>query len=498
MSNNIKAYFDKLYIGNIEFDPNSNVNITGSVSISNNLIVGIGSYISFNGSNNVSLYGIKDDNGTLKYKNSTGEWRYFSTIINGYINFPNENGVYPDNNLVLQEAGFGLRDNNGVLEFKNRTGTANTIWTTIGTDQIVPTTINTLTCNADYDFSNFKLTNVKDPTSNQDASTKKYTDDKFNLVVVPTTINTLTCNADYNFSNNKIFNLKDPVNLQDAATKKYIDQTVFNAINSYLINGSIQIQKLLFTGTGTKVLYDDGTFKEISTTPAVIPYTGSLAGVNAKLLIFGHIPENQASTNVISNLHSVIQSLNGTVSNDLLSSTGIYINHIRLTKDINMNTILTNGYNSNYDAILYYAYSSADNNPTTILNNWYDNNKGVILGINAMTTGGLNVSKMISNYGAETNGGSSSYTQSSNHPILLGVNNISPVWYSKTLTTINPALGIGNIDGTNAVNYLDDTTGKGRRVDINLYPVSILQSDNTTVSGTRCILQSLLWAARKI
>ena len=135
MSNNIKAIFNKLYVGNTEIDSTSNVNITGNVSTSGNLIVGIGSYVSFNGSNNSTLYGIKDDNGTLKYRNSTGDWKYFSTIINGYINFPDQTGNYPINDIIQQEAGFGLRDNNGVLEFKNRTGLLYTNWTPLGTGQ---------------------------------------------------------------------------------------------------------------------------------------------------------------------------------------------------------------------------------------------------------------------------------------------------------------------------------------------------------------------------
>jgi len=100
MSNNIKAIFNKLYVGNTEIDSESNVNITGNVSTSGNLIIGVGSYVSFNGSNNSTLYGIKDDNGTLKYRNSSGDWRFFSTIINGYINFPDPTGSYPNNDVM--------------------------------------------------------------------------------------------------------------------------------------------------------------------------------------------------------------------------------------------------------------------------------------------------------------------------------------------------------------------------------------------------------------
>jgi hypothetical protein len=96
---NIKATFDKLYIGTTIIDSDSNVNITGNVSTSGNLTLGIGSYVSFNGSNASTLYGIKDNNGVLMYKNTDEDWRFFSTILNGYINFP-VNGVYPVNDVI--------------------------------------------------------------------------------------------------------------------------------------------------------------------------------------------------------------------------------------------------------------------------------------------------------------------------------------------------------------------------------------------------------------
>ena len=53
------------------------------------------------------------------------------------------------------------------------------------------------------------------------------------------------------------------------------------AINNYLINNSIQVQKLLFTGDGQKYLRDDGIFAS----SLYVPWNGTLAGINAKLLI---------------------------------------------------------------------------------------------------------------------------------------------------------------------------------------------------------------------
>lgn len=128
---NIKAIFDKIFIGNTVNDANSSVNVSGNITTSGNLTLGIGSYVSFSASE-ANTYGIRDSNGTLMYRNSGGVWSVFSTINNGYINFP-QNGVYPENNITSQSAGFGIRDNQGVLEFKNRTGTAYTDWTALGT-----------------------------------------------------------------------------------------------------------------------------------------------------------------------------------------------------------------------------------------------------------------------------------------------------------------------------------------------------------------------------
>ena len=45
------------------------------------------------------------------------------------------------------------------------------------------------------------------------------------------------------------------------------------------------------------------------------------------------------------------------------------------------------------------------------------------------------------------------------------------------------------------MNYLDDTTGKGRRVDINFQPGKISDIDN---NNNLLLLQALLWSARKI
>ena len=98
-----------------------------------------------------------------------------------------------------------------------------------------------------------------------------YLNDKGQFINVSGFNNAFSNNV--NANNYKINNLSDPVNLQDAATKNWIQNIVFQSINTYLSNNSIQIQKLLFTGDGTKALFDDGTFKTINTSSDLYLFT---------------------------------------------------------------------------------------------------------------------------------------------------------------------------------------------------------------------------------
>lgn len=66
-----------------------------------------------------------------------------------------------------------------------------------------------------------KLTNVVDPTSNQDASTKKYGDTNF---IHEAGTNPFT--GEQSMGTNKLTNVVDPGSNQDAATKKYVDDSI--------------------------------------------------------------------------------------------------------------------------------------------------------------------------------------------------------------------------------------------------------------------------------
>jgi hypothetical protein len=83
-------------------------------------------------------------------------------------------------------------------------------------------------------MGNHKITNLVDPTADQDAATKKYVIDQITAyapdlttVVLRDGTQNMTGNLDLNF--HKIINVTDPVDDQDAATKLYVDLAVANA-----------------------------------------------------------------------------------------------------------------------------------------------------------------------------------------------------------------------------------------------------------------------------
>jgi hypothetical protein len=65
----IKGIFDKIYIGSNIVEDTNVVKIDGDVSTTGNLTIGTGKYISFNGVGINSIGGIRDNNGTLQFKN---------------------------------------------------------------------------------------------------------------------------------------------------------------------------------------------------------------------------------------------------------------------------------------------------------------------------------------------------------------------------------------------------------------------------------------------
>ena len=84
-------------------------------------------------------------------------------------------------------------------------------------------------------------------------------------------------------------------------------------------------------------------------------------------------------------MNTVITALGGTLGS-YGGSTGIYVNYVPLnSSDISSNLGSgSGGYDSNYDAICFWDYSSiAASDTATVLNTWYTNNKEVVLGLYA-------------------------------------------------------------------------------------------------------------------
>lgn len=79
----------------------------------------------------------------------------------------------------------------------------------------------------DVNWNNKKITNLADPTANQEAATKKYVDDiPPGLWEVDGTETQLKTADEIDMRSKKILNLTDPVANQDAATKKYVDDNI--------------------------------------------------------------------------------------------------------------------------------------------------------------------------------------------------------------------------------------------------------------------------------
>ena len=137
-------------------------------------------------------------------------------------------------------------------------------------------------------------------------------------------------------------------------------------------------------------------FRSSALVPGPINYNGSLAGVNAKLLIAVY---DSPSSNLVTYLNNCITSLNGTLGT-YSGSTGIYINYLPISGTNSLSSELSTGiggYDSNYDAILACTGNPPASDFVSILNAYYNNNKGVLIGLYGNTTLGnsayvLNVS----------------------------------------------------------------------------------------------------------
>ena len=326
--------------------------------------------------------------------------------------------------------------------------------------------------------NNYKINNLANGVSNNDAINKSqldsvntsltsYVDNKYLGLIntsisivppaegqlgLPTISNKLVLNSKLDLNNNSIINCADPVNDLDVCNKQYSDALVSYNATSF------------------------------------VPYSGSLSGVSCKILL---VCNGNSLSTVLTKLNSLITTLGGSTSNIVING-------------YNYNTYVDIlAYDASYDIVLYCAdlnYFSTSNT-INILNQYYNNNKGVVLCSKNVFNG---VSKVISSYQAENTHNSNLFTLgSSSYPILYGVSgNIRPYnFFSSFIPATNSgAVSIGSFnDGSINIGLaLDDSTGKGRRVDLNLNPNYSIEYDTNGNIATKILLQSCLWAARKI
>ena len=134
-----------------------------------------------------------------------------------------------------------------------------------------------LTTDGNYDMSGKKLTNVKAPTANNDAATKKYVDDKSgggSGSNPSTTTSKITVDSNIDMKDRyRILNLKHPVDADEPATRQYSDSRFLDRDGSHAMIGDLNMnnkriknlpnptssdQPVNLEFLGTKVLFLDG------------------------------------------------------------------------------------------------------------------------------------------------------------------------------------------------------------------------------------------------
>ena len=108
-------------------------------------------------------------------------------------------------------------------------------------------------------MNNNKIINLGSPTSNTDASTKKYVDDKVSAIPSPDLSDYLekdgsvAMTGNLNMGNNTIFNLRTPTVSGHAATKKYVDESIPDTSIFIKKDGSVAMTGD-FNASGHKIL----------------------------------------------------------------------------------------------------------------------------------------------------------------------------------------------------------------------------------------------------
>ena len=464
-----------LNVSNI--DSNTNLNIGSNSSSINfginktNKIINIGGLndsinlnaklnnLNINNSFNINNHKIKNLSTAINDNDAINLQQTNSIISNAINNIAVPKAISSFNNPITSNINI---NNNKIINVNN----AQTY-----TDAINLNQANTLLSNS---INNFNLSNLTTTSNN------------LNVLLGNTTFGKITDNqiTDNTINSSKLTNYPNNNNLL------LIGNSTYNKINNDFLNdNSINPSKILnYPNDPNKFLTGDGSFKIASTgiTQTNISsnnYSGSLNNIICKILIVANT--TSTLTTLKTNLDKLVSSLNG-------SSKSIIINVFNYSSNTD---ILS--YDSSYDVILFWNELTIGTNTISILNQYYNAGKGVILGI-YNSNSNLNLDKNITstiNYNSTNN---NSFNQTSSHILFNGITSIIPYYCSSNFTPINNSINLGNNNNFNLLNYLDDFTSKGRRIDLNLYPFNVLQNDTSLTGGSRLILQCLLWCARRI
>ena len=369
---------------------------------------------------------------------------------------------------------------------------------------------NNISCRAITTTSN--ITTIA-PTSDLHCSTKKYVDDKIansGSTFTGGNVSSITSTGDINvganlkilgnaFGNQDLPSNPTKRNLNVAGNLTLVDSYVSgsacndNNINCRAITTTSNIITIDPTSNNhvatknyvdTKVASSGSTLTQTITTSG---YSGSLAGITCKVLWMSNITTYYLDYNII---------------NTLTLSLGGSLNNINISNQLNVKNTDLLVYDPTYDVVVW---SSGNNgsypNVVSLFNTYYNNGKGVIISMNA-TSSGFSLTKNISTSSNLLSTFTGTYVQlNPTHPIIYGCTSlVSPTNAYSTFNSQNGSTIIGSFGGTTGVAaYLDDNT-LGRRVDLNYGAgnFNFVTGDTTTTGLNRLTLQAILWAARKI
>ena len=218
--------------------------------------------------------------------------------------------------------------------------------------------------------TNNKISNVADPTSNQDVVTKNYLTSNYSPTTTLNNYLTLvggTMTGVINMNSHKITNLLDPTTNQDAASKNYVDSSYNYTLSSYngssrtAITNAIQ-RSLLLKLDDIKSIKDFGVVGDGTTDDTISIQNAFNSGLNLYIptgiyIISGSITISTTGQQIIGYPGAIIKKGGSTTSYDGLVISGNYIKLSFITINCNMKgfagILIKGSYNSITNCEIY-------------------------------------------------------------------------------------------------------------------------------------------------